>query len=378
GTGGLTKDGGLALTLAAASTYSGDTTLANGNLRLGVVDALPTATVLRFSATSNNRRLSQQGFSQTLAGVDSTAATGGILIVESAADNTSNAPATLTLNVASGTSYAFSGIVRNAAGGINSDLSITKSGSGTQVFSGASGIVIYSGPTTINAGVLEFSGAGSVADTSAITLAGGTVRFSGGGTRSTAIGGSGGLEKTGANLLTLSGSHSFSGLTTISAGTLAVDGALASGVNVANAAILGGSGTINGFVAVANGGILAPGNSPGTLSTTAGLSLVDSSILNFELNASDPTVGGGINDLVEVTGDFALAGILNVAGTGDFATVADYTTWRLFNYSGGTFTSGTVTLGTMPSVGSSGKYFQLDTATAGQVNLVIVPEPGAL
>jgi fibronectin-binding autotransporter adhesin len=377
GTGGLTKDGGLALTLSAASTYSGDTILANGDLRLGVADALPAATVLRFSATSNNRRLSQQGFSQTLAGVDSTAATGGILILESAADGTSNAPATLTLNVASGTSYAFSGYVRNSTG-TSSPLSVTKNSGGTQVFSAGPALVSYSGTTTINAGVLEFSGANSVANNSPITLAGGTVRFSGGGTRSTAIGGSGGLEKSGANLLTLSGSHSFSGLTTISAGTLAVNGALASGVNVANAAILGGSGTINGFVAVADGGILAPGNSPGTLSTTAGLSLVDSSILNFELNASDPTVGGGINDLVEVTGDFTLAGILNVAGTGDFATVADYTTWRLFNYSGGTFTSGTLTLGTMPSVGSSGRYFQLDTATAGQVNLVIVPEPGAL
>jgi hypothetical protein len=31
----------------------------------------------------------------------------------------------------------------------------------------------------------------------------------------------------------------------------------------------------------------------------------------------------------------------------------------------------------MPSVGS-GKYFQIDTATTGQVNLVIVPEPGSL
>lgn len=244
------------------------------------------------------------------------------------------------------------------------------------MFSGTSEFVSYSNATTINAGVLEFSGGLSVANTSAITLAGGTVRFSGGGTRSTVIGGTGGLEKTGANLLTLSGSHSFSCLTTISAGTLAVNGALASGVNVANAAMLGGSGTINGFVAVADGGILAPGTSPGMLSTTAGLSLVDSSILNYKLTASNAAVGGGIDDLVMVTGDFTLDGILNVAGTGDFSTVADYTTWRLFNYSGGTFTSGTLTLGTMPSVGSSGKYFQLDTATAGQVNLVIVPEPG--
>jgi len=112
---------------------------------------------------------------------------------------------------------------------------------------------------------------------------------------------------------------------------------------------------------------------------TAGLSLADSSILDFELSPTNFTVGGGINDLIEVTGNFLLDGILNVAGIGtnDFSTVPDNTKWRLFNYSG-SLTNNTLSLGTMPSVGSSGKYFQIDTATTGQVNLVIVPEPGAL
>jgi fibronectin-binding autotransporter adhesin len=186
------------------------------------------------------------------------------------------------------------------------------------------------------------------------------------------------LTKGGASALTLTGSNTFTGATDVNAGTLAVNGSIASAVNVANAAILGGAGTINGLVTVAGGGILAPGNSPGTLTMTSGLSLADSSILNFEFSATDTTVGGGINDLVVVTGNFLLDGVLNVAGTGDFSTVADNTKWRLFNYSGGTFTDGVLTLGTMPSVGASGKYFQIDTATAGQVNLVIVPEPGAI
>ena len=79
-----------------------------------------------------------------------------------------------------------------------------------------------------------------------------------------------------------------------------------------------------------------------------------------------------------MTGNFTLAGILNVSGIGDFSTAADNTKWRLFNYSGGVFTDNVLTLGTMPSVGSTGKYFQIDMATAGQVNLVIVPEPGAI
>jgi fibronectin-binding autotransporter adhesin len=191
-------------------------------------------------------------------------------------------------------------------------------------------------------------------------------------------GGSGGITKIGGGGLTLSGSNTYTGPTAISAGTVEVNGSIAGAVNVANAAILGGSGTIGGLVTVAGGGILAPGNSPGTLTMTSGLSLADSSILNYELLATDTTVGGGINDLTVVAGNFTLDGILNVAGTGDFTTVADFTTWRLFNYSGGTFTDGGLTLGTLPAVGSAGRYFEIDTATPGQVNLVIVPEPGAI
>jgi hypothetical protein len=32
----------------------------------------------------------------------------------------------------------------------------------------------------------------------------------------------------------------------------------------------------------------------------------------------------------------------------------------------------------MPSLGSPGRFFQIDTSTPGQVNLVAVPEPGTL
>jgi fibronectin-binding autotransporter adhesin len=363
-----------------ANTFLGNAVIESaGVLKLGTNSALPSTTRLVFNTpNSTNARFIPEGFSQTVSGIDSSGGS-GIMIVEAASVNVSNTPSTLTVAVASGTSFMYAGYLRNAPGSAtNSALSITKTGSGSQVFSGDSGLVTYTGPTTINAGVLEFSGAGSVANNSAITLGGGTARFAGGGTRSTAIGGTGGVEKTGENLLTLSGSNTYTGLTTISAGTLAVNGSIASAVNVANAAILSGTGTISGLVTVAGGGILAPGNSPGTQTMTAGLGLADSSILNFELIATDTTIGGGINDLIVVTGNFLLDGVLNVAGTGDFSTVADNTKWRLFNYSGGTFTDGVLTLGTMPSVGASGKYFQIDTATTGQVNLVIVPEPGAL
>ncbi|NCU85546.1 MAG: hypothetical protein EBV57_06020, partial [Betaproteobacteria bacterium] len=132
-------------------------------------------------------------------------------------------------------------LVRDAAGGTTSALTITKNGGGTQVFSGTAAYVSYTGATAINAGVLEFSGANSVAANSAITLAGGTVRFSGGGTRSTLITGSGGLEKTGANLLSLTGNNTYTGPTTISGGTLSIGSGGTSGSiagNITNNAAL--------------------------------------------------------------------------------------------------------------------------------------------
>ncbi|MEX1049226.1 MAG: autotransporter-associated beta strand repeat-containing protein, partial [Akkermansiaceae bacterium] len=137
GTGGIVKTGTGLLQLSGANTYAGDTVLERGNIATAAANTLPGTGVLRFGATDNGRRLQLQGFDQTLGGVDSTAATGGTLIVEAAVDGVDNAPATLTLDVAAGQSYDFSGLVRNAAGGaVNSALTLVKNGAGTQVLSG--------------------------------------------------------------------------------------------------------------------------------------------------------------------------------------------------------------------------------------------------
>ncbi|MCX6896816.1 MAG: Ig-like domain-containing protein [Verrucomicrobia bacterium] len=61
-------------------------------------------------------------------------------------------------------------------------------------------------------------------------------------------------------MLTLTGTNSYTGGTTVSNGTLLVNGALAGGaVNVKSNATLGGSGVIAGGVSVAAGGVLRPG-----------------------------------------------------------------------------------------------------------------------
>jgi fibronectin-binding autotransporter adhesin len=142
---------------------------------------------------------------------------------------------------------------------------------------------------------------------------------------------------------------------------------------VSSGATLGGSGTL-GEVTVAAGATLAPGNSPGTLNTGT-LTLNNTSVLSFELNPTNQTVGSNINDLVSVTGNLTLDGILNVVATSsDFLAATEGMAWRLFNYTG-TLTNNGVTLGSMPTL--TGLVWEIDTATAGQVNLVVVPEPGA-
>ncbi len=155
-----------------------------------------------------------------------------------------------------------------------------------------------------------------------------------------------------------------------------VNNSLAGSVNVANGTLLGGTGTIAGAVSVLGGGIVAPGTSPGTLTVNNIFSLADTSVLEFELNAADQTVGSGVNDLIAGVTNLTLDGVLNVTGNGDFTAIVAPATWRLFNYSG-ILTNNTLTLGSTPTL-AAGQSFTLDTATSGQVNLVVIPEPGSV
>ena len=67
---------------------------------------------------------------------------------------------------------------------------------------------------------------------------------------------------------------------------------------------------------------------------------------------------------------------MNLSGGGDFTAVTAGTRWRLFDYSG-TLTNNTLTIGSAPTL-AAGLSFTVDTSTANQVNLSIVPEPGSL
>lgn len=185
-------------------------------------------------------------------------------------------------------------------------------------------------------------------------------------TFSNAITGDGSLVKVGGGTLTLSGpAKNYSGDTTVSNGTLILNCTVAGGGALTTAAntVLGGNGGNAGPVTV--GGVLAPGTSAGTFNS-GGLTLSAGATLQFELN-SVTTIGNGVNDLVNVTGDLNINN--NAININLLGTALQAGTYRLFNYSGalnGAFNP-TVTV----AGGVSHYGLALDTGTPGQVNLIV-------
>jgi len=377
GDGGFTKDGAGAQTLSGANTFTGGTTINAGMLALNGAGSL---------AAGGSLTLAAAGSAFDISGATGGRTVGGL----SGVSGSTVALGANTLTFGDATNQTFGGVISGTGG-------IIKQGAGTQTLTASN---IYAGGTTINAGTLALSGAGSLGAAGALNLAGAgaafdistsvtdqtigglsgaagsvvtlgarTLTFGDATSRSFAgsIGGTGGVVKQGSGRQTLSGTSSYAGTTTVSAGELRVDGALIGlgAVTVAAGATLSGTGSIAGAVTV--DGTLSAGHSPGTL-TVGSLTLNSGSTSVFELNTpgvvggSDPVTG---NDLVEVTGNLTLGGALDAR-----AAAAGY--YRLFDYGGtltGSFDSQSVTSTRGDFAIASA---QVDTAVAGQVNLVVL------
>ena len=190
-------------------------------------------------------------------------------------------------------------------------------------------------------------------------------------------GANGALIKDNASTQTLSGNNTYTGSTTVSLGTLLINGNQTSAtgtVGVSSTATLGGSGTTGGAVSVASGGILAPGNNTIGNLTVASLTLNSGAISNFEIGGTT----GGAFDTITTTGgagSITLNGTLNLTfsvslanntpidlfvgpatNTGDFSAInlsgSGYS--GNFTYQGGTLwksTQGTQTLSFEASTG---------------------------
>jgi autotransporter-associated beta strand protein len=194
------------------------------------------------------------------------------------------------------------------------------------------------------------------------------------------------LVKIGSGVQTLVGANTYSGSTSVSAGTLLVNGnqsGATGAVTVAAGATLGGSGTIGGAVTV--NGILSPGNSPGVL-TVSSVVLGASSTSLFEING---TTRGSDYDGVNITTASGLTygGLLSLS-FGNGSAFANDTTFDLFSFTGTPssdfssvtstgFYAGTWTLSSgIWSLDSGGQKLSFVPATGDFI--VAVPEPSTL
>jgi autotransporter-associated beta strand protein len=179
---------------------------------------------------------------------------------------------------------------------------------------------------------------------------------------------SGALTKSGAGIMAISGAWTNTGTTTISAGTLQVDGSLGTNtVSVANTATLAGVGVVNGMTTVSSGGTLAPGDAGiGTLFFSSSLTLSSGSKTLLELSKN-----GGVlsNDLVSVTGALAAGGTLMVTNIGTNALAAG-DSFDLLN--AGTF-SGNFSSKSLPVLATNLAWDTTQLAINGVIFVAVLP-----
>jgi autotransporter-associated beta strand protein len=176
------------------------------------------------------------------------------------------------------------------------------------------------------------------------------------------------MTKTfGSNTLFLNGITTHSGGTFASdnSGLLVINGNVAGGVTNNFGSIITGTGTNTGAIQIS--GTLNPGNVNAAGTYSSGSLVVSGGGVSFDL-AGVNTIGGGVNDLLTVTGDLDLQGNEVTINPIDSTLAGPY---RLINYTGALLSS----FGTITPIAPTRYTFALNTAVAGQVNLTVSGAP---
>ncbi|EAV6173078.1 autotransporter-associated beta strand repeat-containing protein [Salmonella enterica] len=378
GSGQVEKSGDDVLTLSGANSYSGGTLISDGTLVASNVEALGTGDVTDDATLELNTggdfinniggtgRVEKSGDDKlTLSG--SNTYTGGTLISSGTlvandvnalgtGDVTDNA--TLMLNTGGDFTNNIGGTGRVEKSG---DDALTLSGSNT-----------YTGGTTINDGTLiatsvDALGTGDVTDNAVLEL-------NTGGTFDNAISGSGQVEKSGDDVLTLSGANSYSGGTLISDGTLVASNveALGTGDVTDNATLEMNTGGDFANNIGGTGSVVKSGDKTltlsGTNSYTGGTTISGGTLVasNVEaLGSGDVTDNATLE--MNTGGDFdnAISGSGQVVKSGDDAlTLSGANT-----YTGGTtINGGTLVASNVEALGSGDidNYASLQLNASGQ------------
>ncbi|WP_167367840.1 S8 family serine peptidase [Methylobacterium pseudosasicola] len=303
GSGGLAKLGAGTLALSGTNTYAGPTLIAAGTLRAIGGQAIGDQSAVLVGAGA------------TLALADSE-----------------------TVGSLAGQGRVALGSARLTAGGDNSSTSfggtldgtggLTKAGAGTLTLAGTN---TYTGGTTIQAGTLQVGAGGTTGSLIGDVANAGTLAFNRADDTTFAgtISGTGDLVQRGAGTLTLTATHSFTGLTTLAAG----------GLNLtASASLVSPVVTLAGTT-LTNAGTLAGGLS------NAGTTLTSGTIAGGITNTGSLTAtGGALNGAIRNAGQIAVTGpVSSDAGFANAAQASLIVSGR-YDLAGGLSNAGTVAL----------------------------------
>lgn len=406
-------DGGLAIVKNSSAkwilsnndnSFSGGVTLNSGSLTVtslgmtGQNSALGTNGTIKVGSGTSSLSLIYTGSGETSdKNFDLTGTTGGVTIYSAGAGGL-----TLTGNItASGLGAKTLTLRSNGSGLVNTNIlsgkisdssngatSLAKNDANTWILAGANA---YSGSTTIGNGTLQVGNGGTTGTlgTGVVTITNTTsaLVFDRSDTIdvSNNIAGSGVLKQIGSGTLNLTGTNTYTGLTTVSDGKLLNNGSIAGAVAV-DGGTLGGSGTFGGLVTINSGGTLSPGNSPGLAVFNSGLTLGGTTLLEIA------GTGRGISyDAVNVGGTLTYGGDLDIAVT---TTLSGGEIFNLFNAVDGTSApsitgvfsnitlsgsySGTLTYdsGVWTTLGINGISFSFDQSTGALTTVATpIPEP---
>lgn len=342
GVGSFTKTGSGTLKLTGDNTYSGGTTISAGTLSV-------TTDSLTGNVVNNATLLIDQDTDGTFAGNISGS---GDLVKDGA--GTVNMTGTLTYTGSTtvhngqlvGNTTALGGSVANNGqvafdqsftgtynNVISGDGSLLKNGTGTVILTGNN---TYTGGTTISDGTLQIGNGGTAGSIAGDVINNGVLAFdrSDGVTFNGQITGAGAIRQLGSGSVTLMGnSGAFAGTTTVQTGTLKVNGTLGGVLDIQTGGRLQGAGTVGNLTM---NGVIAPGNSIGTLNVTGDITFNTGSVYEVETNAA------GQADKINASGTATIYGgsVQVLAATGNYAPATTYTILSATNGVSGTFTDG--------------------------------------
>jgi autotransporter-associated beta strand protein len=335
GSGGLTKDGLNTLTLSANNTFNGPTTINGGMVVMGHANSLGTSADISFT------------------GGGLTYGTGITIDLSSRIKDSTSAILVDTNN----NNVTFSSVLDSTNSG-----GLTKSGSGTLTLTASN---TYTGPTTINGGMVVMGHANSLGTSGNISFTGGGLQYGTGITidlssrikdSSSAISvdtdnnnvtfssvldstNSGGLTKSGSGTLTLNANNAYTGATTVNGGTLEIGaagrlggGSYAGAITINGSLIYSGTNaqTLSGIISGtgdltknASGTLTLSGNNTynGTITVSAGSLTMANTAANNKAVVGNIIVSGGTlnwsnaNQIADTASVTTTSGVLNLSQT---------------------------------------------------------------